>query len=46
MGQDQIRFRSGIKVKGAVADILTALFRMGLIATTDGGKSFSLRRAA
>ncbi|MFG1340262.1 class I SAM-dependent DNA methyltransferase [Xanthobacter autotrophicus] len=39
-------FRTSAKVKGAVADILAALFRMGLIATADGGKTFGLRRAA
>ncbi|MDQ0504680.1 class I SAM-dependent DNA methyltransferase [Xanthobacter agilis] len=39
-------FRPGPKVKAAVADILSALFRLGVIATTDGGKTFSLRKAA
>ncbi|MFG1277885.1 hypothetical protein [Xanthobacter autotrophicus] len=39
-------FRTSVKVKGVVADILAALFRTGLIATVDDGKSLLLRRAA
>lgn len=39
-------FRANAKTRGAVADILTALFRIGVIATADGGKTFVLRRAA
>ncbi|MFG1244236.1 DNA methyltransferase [Xanthobacter sp. V7C-4] len=39
-------FRANAKTRGAVADILTALFRIGVIATADGGKSFALRRVA
>ncbi|MBB6306003.1 class I SAM-dependent DNA methyltransferase [Xanthobacter tagetidis] len=39
-------FRANAKTRGAVAAILTALFRIGVIATADGGKTFGLRRAA
>lgn len=39
-------FRANAKTRSAVAAILTALFRIGVIATADGGKTFGLRRAA
>lgn len=38
-------FKPAPKVRAAVADVLTALFRMGLVASPDG-RSFALRRAA
>lgn len=39
-------FKYGKGVKPAIADILAALNRMGLISTSDGGKTFALKRAA
>ncbi|MFG1466545.1 hypothetical protein V5F77_27345 [Xanthobacter sp. DSM 24535] len=38
-------FKPGPKVRAQVADVLLALFRMGLVSSPDG-KSFALRRAA
>lgn len=38
-------FKPAPKVRAAVADVLTALFRMGLVSSPDG-RSFALRRAA
>lgn len=38
-------FKSSPKVRGAVADVLQAMFRMGQLASTDG-TTFALRRAA
>lgn len=40
------RFRQGQKVRPAVASVLSSLHRMGLVSTTDNGRSFSYRRAA
>jgi hypothetical protein len=39
-------FRQGRKVASKVGAVLTALARMGFVATADGGKTFQLRRAA
>jgi hypothetical protein len=40
------RFKQGQKVRPAVASVLMALYRMGLISTSDGGRTFAWRRAA
>ncbi|APG90356.1 class I SAM-dependent DNA methyltransferase [Sinorhizobium americanum] len=40
------RFKQGQKVRPAVASVLTSLYRIGLISTADGGKTFAWRRAA
>jgi hypothetical protein len=39
-------FRQGRRVEGRVAAVLASLARLGHIATLDGGRTFSLRRAA
>lgn len=39
-------FKQGQKARPAVSSVLISLYRMGLISTTDGGKTFSYRRAA
>jgi hypothetical protein len=39
-------FRQGRRVEGKVGAVLMALARMGYVASTDGGRSFNLRRAA
>lgn len=39
-------FKPARGVRAAVADILMALTRMGVISSADGGRSFALRRAA
>ncbi|WP_319005697.1 hypothetical protein [Pararhizobium sp. BT-229] len=39
-------FKQGRKVMPAVSSVLVSLYRMGLISTTDGGKTFAYRRAA
>lgn len=41
-----LRFKPGKLVKPAVAAILLALFRLGYVASKDGGKTFSAKRAA
>ena len=40
------RFKQGQKVRPAVASVLLSLYRIGLISTSDGGKTFAWRRAA
>jgi hypothetical protein len=40
------RFRQGRRVGPKIASVLGALLRMGFASTSDGGRSFSLRRAA
>jgi hypothetical protein len=40
------RFRQGQKVRPAVSSVLMSLYRMGLVSTTDGGRSFAWRRVA
>lgn len=39
-------FKQGRKVMPAISSVLVSLYRMGLISTTDGGKTFAYRRAA
>ncbi|RWY67867.1 class I SAM-dependent DNA methyltransferase [Rhizobium leguminosarum] len=39
------RFKQGQKTRQAIASVLTSLYRLGLVSTSDG-KSFSWRRAA
>ncbi|MDW5314397.1 class I SAM-dependent DNA methyltransferase [Rhizobium sp. PL01] len=39
-------FKQGRKVMPAISSVLVSLARMGLISTTDGGKTFAYRRAA
>jgi hypothetical protein len=39
-------FKQGRKVMPAISSVLVSLYRMGLISTTDGGKTFTYRRAA
>ncbi|CAN7488050.1 hypothetical protein LJR235_003275 [Pararhizobium sp. LjRoot235] len=39
-------FKQGRKVMPAVSSVLVSLYRMGLISTADGGKTFAYRRAA
>ena len=39
-------FKQGQKARPAITSVLISLYRMGLISTTDGGKTFSYRRAA
>jgi len=39
-------FKQGQKARPAVSSVLISLYRMGLISTSDGGKTFSYRRAA
>lgn len=45
-GDIATRFRQGQKIRPAIASVLISLYRMGLISTSDGGKSFGYRRAA
>ena len=40
------RFRQGRRVEPKIASVLGALLRMGFASGSDGGRSFSLRRAA
>lgn len=40
------RFRKGRRVAQKVAAALTALVRMGVVSTDDGGQSFAMRRVA
>lgn len=40
------RFRQGQKVRPAVVSVLTSLHRMGLVSTSDNGRTFHYRRAA
>jgi hypothetical protein len=40
------RFRQGQKIRPAVASVLSSLYRMGLVSTTDAGRTFAFRRAA
>jgi hypothetical protein len=40
------RFKQGQKVRTAVASVLLSLFRIALISTADGGRTFAYRRAA
>ena len=40
------RFKQGRKVSHKIAAILAALTRVGYVTTTDGGRSFAIRRAA
>jgi hypothetical protein len=40
------RFRQGRRAGPKIASVLGALLRMGFVSTSDGGRSFSLRRAA
>jgi hypothetical protein len=40
------RFKQGQKVRPAVGSVLLSLYRIGLISTSDGGKTFAWRRAA
>ncbi|OAP40767.1 hypothetical protein AU381_02380 [Sinorhizobium glycinis] len=40
------RFKQGQKVRPAVTSVLASLYRIGLISTADGGKTFAWRRAA
>ncbi|OJW25602.1 MAG: hypothetical protein BGO51_01105 [Rhodospirillales bacterium 69-11] len=39
-------FRQGRRIVPQIASVLAALARMGHLATTDGGQTFRLRRAA
>jgi hypothetical protein len=39
-------FKQGRKIMPAVSSVLVSLYRMGLISTADGGKTFAYRRAA
>ena len=39
-------FRQGRRVEVKIAAVLGALARMGFVTTSDGGRSFALRRAA
>jgi hypothetical protein len=39
-------FKQGQRIRPAVASVLLSLYRMGIIATADGGKTFTYRRAA
>lgn len=39
-------FKQGRKVMPAISSVLVSLYRMGLISTQDGGKTFAYRRAA
>ena len=39
-------FQQGKRVEGKVKAVLAALARMGFVASSDGGRSFSLRRVA
>jgi hypothetical protein len=41
-----VRFKQGQRVKPKIASILEALVRTGAASTADGGRSFSIRRAA
>jgi hypothetical protein len=40
------RFRQGRRAGPKIASVVGALLRMGFVGTSDGGRSFSLRRAA
>lgn len=40
------RFKQGQRIRPAVISVLTSLYRMGLVSTSDKGKTFSYRRAA
>ena len=48
LGTDALaqRFRQGRRVVSKVGSVLGALQRMGFVATTDAGRTWSLRRAA
>jgi hypothetical protein len=39
-------FKQGRRVMPAISSVLVSLYRMGLISTQDGGKTFAYRRAA
>ena len=39
-------FKQGQKIRTSVASVLLSLYRMGIISTADGGKTYSYRRAA
>jgi hypothetical protein len=41
-----MRFKQGRRAAAKIAAVLAALSRMGFAATSDGGKTFRLRRAA
>ncbi|SER56735.1 DNA methyltransferase [Rhizobium sp. NFR03] len=40
------RFRQGQRIRPAVASVLASLYRMGLVSTSDMGRTFAFRRAA
>jgi hypothetical protein len=40
------RFKQGQKIRPAVSSVLVSLSRLGLISTSDGGRTFAYRRAA
>lgn len=40
------RFKQGQKIHRAVSSVLVSLSRLGLISTSDGGRTFAYRRAA
>jgi hypothetical protein len=48
LGADSLaaRFRQGRRAVAKIGCVLGALQRMGFVRTADGGRSFSLRRAA
>ncbi|MBF9234311.1 hypothetical protein [Microvirga alba] len=48
IGSDRLalEFRQGKRVGGKIAALLASLTRLGHLATSDGGRTFSLRRVA